>query len=136
MNIKKIKDGDDLLAIIIRYDSFPAGINFVTETHHSQQVGYMSHPEGHIITPHVHKPVNRSVDYTQEVLILKKGKLQANFYRDDREFLCSEILQKDDICILIKGGHGFKVLESLEMIEVKQGPYAGDMDKERFDENI
>ena len=34
---------------------------------------------------------------------------------------------------MISGGHGFKVLEDLEMFEIKQGPYAGDMDKTRFE---
>ena len=28
---------------------------------------------------------------------------------------------------------GMEVLEEIEMIEVKQGPYAGDQDKTRFD---
>ena len=34
--------------------------------------------------------------------------------------------------MLISGGHGFKVLDEVEMIEVKQGPYAGEQDKIRF----
>ena len=34
--------------------------------------------------------------------------------------------------LLITGAHGFKVLEKLEMIEIKQGPFAGDKDKIRF----
>jgi hypothetical protein len=35
--------------------------------------------------------------------------------------------------LLIAGGHGFEVLEDLNMVEVKQGPYVGDMDKTRFE---
>ena len=34
--------------------------------------------------------------------------------------------------LLATGGHGFKMLEKSEMIEVKQGPYVGEMDKVRF----
>ncbi len=40
--------------------------------------------------------------------------------------------------MLVSGGHGFKVIDEVEMIEVKQGPYSGDQDKKRFlgvDEN-
>ena len=37
-----------------------------------------------------------------------------------------------DIILLVSGGHDFLMLEDTEMIEVKQGPYAGDDDKERF----
>ena len=37
-----------------------------------------------------------------------------------------------DVILLIQGGHGFEVLEEVEMIEVKQGPYVGERDKTRF----
>ena len=36
------------------------------------------------------------------------------------------------VILLIAGGHGFEVLEDVEMIEVKQGPYVGEGDKTRF----
>jgi len=34
--------------------------------------------------------------------------------------------------MLMDGGHGFKVLKNLEMIEVKQGPYRLSSDKHKF----
>ena len=37
-----------------------------------------------------------------------------------------------DVILLVSGVHGFEVLEELEMIEVKQGPYAGEGDKTRI----
>jgi hypothetical protein len=37
------------------------------------------------------------------------------------------------VILLALGGHGFQVIESVEIIEVKQGPYAGDKDKTRFE---
>ena len=40
--------------------------------------------------------------------------------------------------MLVNGGHGFKVLQDIEMIEVKQGPYNSSLDKKVFikaDEN-
>ena len=48
-------------------------------------------------------------------------------------FLESRILNQGDVVLLAYGGHGFEMLEDSEMIEVKQGPYAGDMDKVRFE---
>jgi len=36
------------------------------------------------------------------------------------------------VILLAFGGHGFEMLAPTEMIEVKQGPYAGDADKTRF----
>jgi mannose-6-phosphate isomerase-like protein (cupin superfamily) len=76
--------------------------------------------------------VERSVAYTQETLFIKKGKMRVDFYNDDQTYLESRELGPGDVILLIRGGHGFEVLEDLEMIEVKQGPYAGDQDKVRF----
>ena len=92
----------------------------------------MSHPVGKQIQPHIHKRVKRQVNYTQETLFIRKGRLQIDFYSENQEFLESRVLEAGDVILLINGGHGFKVLEDLEMFEVKQGPYAGDEDKVKF----
>ena len=44
----------------------------------------------------------------------------------------SRVIGPGDVILLISGGHGFEVLEEIEMVEVKQGPYAGEMDKTTF----
>ena len=77
--------------------------------------------------------VHRNVVMTQEVLFIKKGKLRVDFYDDYEDYLESKILDEGDVILLVSGGHGFTVLEEVEMIEVKQGPYSGDADKKRFD---
>jgi mannose-6-phosphate isomerase-like protein (cupin superfamily) len=92
----------------------------------------MHHPTGKVIQPHVHNPVIREVTYTQEVLFIKSGKLRVDFYNDQQEYLDSRILEAGDVILLVTGGHGFEVLEEIEMIEVKQGPYVGEQDKTRF----
>jgi hypothetical protein len=56
----------------------------------------------------------------------------VDFFDEQQNYLESRELRRGDVILLIKGGHGFEVLEELEMIEVKQGPYAGDQDKTRF----
>jgi mannose-6-phosphate isomerase-like protein (cupin superfamily) len=80
----------------------------------------------------VHNPVSRNVHYTQEVLLIKSGKLRVDFYDDGQNYLESRVLEGGDVILLATGGHGFEVIEEVEMIEVKQGPYAGDQDKTRF----
>jgi mannose-6-phosphate isomerase-like protein (cupin superfamily) len=125
--------GDQLLAVIVTRDFHEPGIHFFTPDEFSQQLAFMRHPAGKVIDPHVHNPVHRSVQYTQEVLFVKSGKLRVDFYDGDRVYLESRILQSGDVILLAAGGHGFEVLEEVEMIEVKQGPYAGDKDKTRFD---
>jgi mannose-6-phosphate isomerase-like protein (cupin superfamily) len=131
---ERVKDKEGKEIALIVYSDFDAkGITFFTENHLSQQLAYMSHPKGKQILPHVHNPVPREVKYTQEVLFIKKGKLRVDFYNNDQSYLESRILKEGDIILLAEGGHGFEALEELQMIEVKQGPYAGDMDKTRFE---
>ena len=130
--IEKIEINSEIIAIVVRKDFREPGIHFFTPNDYSQQLAFMSHPSGKEIQPHIHKKVQREVNYTQETLFIRKGKLQVDFYTDEQEYVKSRILESGDVILLIKGGHGFKVLEDLEMFEVKQGPYAGDEDKIKF----
>jgi mannose-6-phosphate isomerase-like protein (cupin superfamily) len=130
--VEKIEHGKQLLAIIISHEFNEEGIHFFTPVDFSQQLAYMHHQPGKIIEPHTHNPVTRQVSYTQEVLFIKRGKVRVDFYDKARKPLLSRILEKGDVILLAAGGHGFEVLEELEMIEVKQGPYMGEMDKTRF----
>ena len=120
------------LALIIRSSFKKEGIEFFTPNDYSQQIGYMNRPKGYVIQPHVHKPITREVKYTKEVLFIKSGRVRVDFYDNSQEYLESRILDKGDVILLAFGGHGFEILEAAEIIEVKQGPYAGDMDKTRF----
>jgi mannose-6-phosphate isomerase-like protein (cupin superfamily) len=131
--VQQVLYKNQLQAIIILAEFREPGIHFFTPNTLSQQLAYMQHPAGKVIQPHVHNPVPRQVDYTQEVLLLKRGRLRVDFYTNNQEYLESRILGEGDVILLIQGGHGFEVLEEVEMIEVKQGPYVGDRDKTRFD---
>ncbi|MGD1897591.1 MAG: hypothetical protein ACFB16_11650 [Phormidesmis sp.] len=131
--IDEITDRDILLAIIVSQKFREKGIHFFTPSGLSQQLAYMRHPAGKIIPPHIHNPVSRQVQYTQEVLLIKRGQLRVDFYNDDRQYLESRLLEAGDVILLIRGGHGFEVVEEVEMIEVKQGPYVGEQDKTRFE---
>lgn len=93
----------------------------------------MHHPAGKVIEAHIHNLVHRNVVLTQEVLFIKKGVLRVDFYDEYEDYLESKNLYAGDIILLVSGGHGFQVIDEVEMIEVKQGPYAGDNDKKRFE---
>lgn len=132
--INTIKDqSDNILAIIVKANYNKQGISFVTPDDFSQQLAYMHHPAGHVIMPHIHNEVKREVLYTKEVLVIKKGKLRCDFYTDNKEYLESIVLEDGDVILLASGGHGFECLEETEMYEIKQGPYAGENDKTRFE---
>lgn len=133
MQVEEIKKKNKMLAMIIRNNYVCDGIDFVTPDEYSQQVAYMHHPAGRVIDAHIHNMVHRNVVLTQEVLFIKKGIMRVDFYDEYEDYLESKDLHAGDIILLISGGHGFQVLEEVEMIEVKQGPYAGDNDKRRFE---
>jgi mannose-6-phosphate isomerase-like protein (cupin superfamily) len=130
--LELIVTGERQLALIVRRDFHAEGIKFFTPNTYSQQLGYMNRPRGYVIPPHVHNPVRREVEYTKEVLFIRKGRVRVDFYSEEQEYLRSTVLNAGDVILLAFGGHGFEMLEDAEIIEVKQGPYAGDQDKTRF----
>jgi len=130
--IEQIKYNNELYAIIIRRSYSKEGIEFCTPDDFSQQLAYMNHPKGKVIDPHVHNAVKREVQFTKEVLVIKRGILRVDFYDDDKNYLESRVLNEGDVILLATGGHGFEVLHDVEMVEIKQGPYAGNLDKTRF----
>lgn len=130
--LESIKFGDITLAVILRTTYRAEGIQFFTPNDFSQQLGYMNRPQGYVIPPHVHNAVAREVQFTKEVLFIKSGRVRVDFYDEQQNYLESRILNQGDVVLLAFGGHGFEMLEASEMIEVKQGPYAGEEDKTRF----
>jgi mannose-6-phosphate isomerase-like protein (cupin superfamily) len=134
--IERIFHVNKELALIIRHSFYKDGIEFFTPSTYSQQLGYMNRPAGYVIKPHVHNPVPREVLFTKEVLFIKSGKVRIDFYADDQKYLESRLLEQGDVVLLALGGHGFEMIEPTEIIEVKQGPYAGDHDKTRFEGDL
>jgi mannose-6-phosphate isomerase-like protein (cupin superfamily) len=130
--VEHVNSESHTLALIVRAQFQDAGVHFFTPGSYSQQLAYMHHPKGKVIEPHRHKPVKREITTTQEVLIIRRGRLRVDFYSETEQYLESRELGPGDVLLLVAGGHGFEVLEEIEMIEVKQGPYAGADDKARF----
>lgn len=121
------------LAIILRAGYRASGIRFFTPDTFSQQLGYMNHPQGYSIAPHDHNPVPRTVEWTQETLLIRSGRVRLDLFApNSRAYLGSWELASGDIVLLAHGGHGFVMLDDAEMVEVKQGPYSGESDKTRF----
>lgn len=130
--LEKIELNGINYALILRGAESMDGIKFFTSPSDSMQLGYMNRPCGYKISPHIHKPVPRMVEFTYEVLFLKSGRVKVNFFNDDHVYVADVILCSGDVVLLLQGGHGFEMLEDSEIIEVKQGPYAGENDKVRF----
>lgn len=134
--IEKVEKNKKIYAIIIRADYSKEGIEFFTPNEFSQQLAYMKRPKGYNISPHLHLNTNKNIQNTQEVLLIRSGKVRVDFYEPDKKYFLSKILTKGDVILLAFGGHGFEILEESEIIEVKQGPYEEAKDKERFESTL
>jgi mannose-6-phosphate isomerase-like protein (cupin superfamily) len=131
--VENIESDGKILAVIIRAQFNPPGVHFVTPPEFSQQLAYMRHSAGKVIKPHLHNAVERTVQRTQEVLLLRRGRLRANIFDERLRWVATVDLEAGDVILLAFGGHGFEALEDIELIEVKQGPYGGEGDKTHFD---
>ena len=131
--IENIKHKKKLYALIVRKKfRIKSGVNFFTSREATQQFGYMKHKKNHLIMPHKHNKRLTKILITTEVIILFKGILRVDFYGKKNEYLFSKKVYAGDIIMLVNGGHGFKVLKNVEMLEVKQGPYSLAADKVKF----
>ncbi len=132
-NIENIVIGNKHCALILRKEYKNNGIEFFTDDDSSLQLGYMNRPKNYKIKPHIHIEAERKIKMTHEVLFIKSGKVKITFYDKKKIPKKETILEKGDVILLTNNAHGFEMLEDCEIIEVKQGPYMGDLDKERFD---
>tara|TARA_B100001123_G_C15302560_1_gene1021562 strand:+ start:1433 stop:1867 length:435 start_codon:yes stop_codon:yes gene_type:complete len=131
--IEKIIYKKKMLALIVRGKYRKRkGITFFTPNESTQQFGYMKHKRKHIIKPHLHKKRLTKIYFTTEVILILKGVLRVDFYTQIKKYLFSKILKPKDIIMLVSGGHGFKILKDVEMLEIKQGPYNLIKDKIKF----
>lgn len=131
--IEYIKNNENLLAIIVRNNYKQEGLKFFTSETNTQQIGCVGHPKGTVCQAHIHNKVKREVYYTSETLIIKEGKVRADIYDNEKNYLESKILEKGDVILFVDGGHGFNFLEDTQMVEIKQGPYLSVNDKVRFE---
>ena len=132
--LKEIIHKNKLYALIIKetYQN-KKGVSFFTKNNANQQIGFMNHPKNYFIKPHNHQKRETKIFITSEVIILQKGKLRVDFYDTKKKYLFSIVVKKNQIIMLVHGGHGFKILEPVKMLEIKQGPYVNNKDKIKFD---
>ena len=130
--VERIIHNDIALCYLIRNDHLPSETTFFTPPEFKQQVGYVVYPKGCEISRHVHRSIERKLIGTSEVLIVKKGHCLIDIYNDERELVATRDLYEGDIMLMVGGGHGFRMVEDTVLLEIKQGPYLGVDEKERF----
>ena len=121
-----------LIALVLRATADADETTFVTPPEAGLQVGLVVYPAEGEVPRHTHFPIERHHLGTPEVLLVRKGRCIADLYDDDRNPVTSLELREGDAIVLLSGGHGFRMLEDTVLLEVKQGPYPGRDEKDRF----
>jgi mannose-6-phosphate isomerase-like protein (cupin superfamily) len=121
-----------VLAYVARRAPLPTQTTFLTPDDCNLQVGHVVYPAGGEITRHMHLPVERHLVGTTEVLVVERGRCEVDVFGPERQLVTTCELTAGDMLIAVGGGHGFRVLEDTVLLEIKQGPYPGGAEKERF----
>lgn len=132
-SVEQIIDDAMVLAYVIRVNVTSDTTEFFTSDDSNFQAGFVVYPEGGQVQPHLHLPVTRRVVGTSELLMVRSGRSIVEIYADDRRLVASRELLPGDAVLSVGGGHGFRMLEDTVLFEIKQGPYGGPAEKERFD---
>ena len=130
--VEAIRQDDRLLCLVVRPPPRLERTTFVTPDQLNLQLGFIVTPRGGAVPRHSHLPVERRVTGTSEVVMVRSGRCSVDIYDEARNLVASRELSAGDIVVLVAGGHAFTMAEDTVLIEVKQGPYAADGDKERF----
>lgn len=132
MSIDFYGDPGNPLAIVIRASAKIYGIEFYSPEHFPQQLGLMTRPEGYEVLPHIHNSIRRTISETQEVLVIRNGRCEISLFGTTNIVQQKITLEKGDVILLAHGGHGIRMLTECEILEVKQGPFVGAIDKTHF----
>lgn len=133
VDVERIEWRGEPLAYLVRASTKPDQTTFVTPDNFNFQLGFVVYPAGGDIVPHVHLPIERHIVGTSEVLFVREGRCEVDFYSPERDFVETKELVRGDVMLLLTGGHGFRMLEDTVLLEVKQGPYTGLREKDRFE---
>lgn len=130
--VEIIEDEGQPLTYVVRTSAPPAETTFLTPPEFKQQVGFVVYPKDGEIPRHVHLPLERRLVGTSEVILVQQGRCLLDIYTDDRRLVATRELGPGDLMLMVGGGHGFRMLEDTVLLEIKQGPYTGLDEKERF----
>lgn len=130
--IEIIRAGEKVLCYLIRGSLEPVQTTFITPPDARQQVGFIVYPAGGAIARHTHRALERHVIGMSEVLVVRSGRCHLHIYTEAHAHVATRELEPRDVVVLVNGGHGFTVDEDTVLLEIKQGPYLGDQDKETF----
>jgi len=125
MSIELIEYNGIKYAEIIWADTKVEHTTFFSPPESSFQFGLLAHKEGFVEPPHYHKPITRTINDLQQMFVVQRGVVAVQLYSDDGKLLREIVLRRGDAIVLIHGAHAIRVIEDMQCISVKQGPFLG-----------
>lgn len=125
MGLERIEHHGVLYAEIIWRDTRVEETTFYSPPESSFQFGLLAHPAGFVELPHYHRPHNRSIGDLQQMFVVQRGVVAVRLYDDDGHLIREVVLRQGDAIVLVHGVHSIRVIEDMQCISVKQGPFLG-----------
>jgi hypothetical protein len=125
MGVELIEHDGVKYAEIIWADTQVGKTTFFSPPDSSFQFGLLAHKAGFVEAPHYHKPITRTIKDLQQMFVVQRGVVAVQLFGDDGELLREIIMQPGDAIVLIHGAHAIRVIEDMQCISVKQGPFLG-----------
>jgi hypothetical protein len=130
MSVESIEYNGIKYAEIIWADTQVEETTFFSPPESSFQFGLLAHKAGFVEPPHYHKPITRTINDLQQMFVVQCGVVAVQLYSDDGDLLREIIMHPGDAIVLIHGVHAIRVIEDMQCISVKQGPFLGtELDK-------
>lgn len=98
---------------------------FFSPAESSFQFGLLAHDSGFVEPPHYHAPFKREIEDMQQMFVVQRGIVAVQLFTDEGEMLREIVLRSGDAIVLIHGVHAIRVIEDMQCITVKQGPFLG-----------
>lgn len=113
-------------AEVIRADVRVEKTRFFSPAESSFQFGLLAHEAGYQEPAHYHQEFERTVSDLQQMFVVQRGVVGVQLFDDEGGLLKEVILNSGDAIVLIHGAHAIRVIEDMQCISVKQGPFLGD----------
>lgn len=120
-----IEHGGRRYAHVIRADATVPVSTFFSEANESFQFGLLAHEAGFVEPPHVHPVVERRINDLQQMFVVQRGRVEVIFHEDSGKRLSSVELGPGDAIVIMHGAHSVRVIEDMQCVSVKQGPFLG-----------
>ena len=125
MEIEIVERDGTRFAEVIRAGSIVKTSTFFSPAGSSFQFGLLAHEAGFVEPAHVHKPVAREIHDLQQMFVVQRGVVAVDFFDPTGRKWTEVVLRPGDAINLVHGAHSVRVIEDMQCVSVKQGPFLG-----------